>query len=133
MHRDMSGRQTVAVGPHQLAGILRRPAHPRGLVVFAHGAGSSHLSVRNASVAGTLNARGMATLLFDLLTPGEARDRDNLFEIPLLARRVEEAIGWVRAWPEFACLPVGLFGASTGAAAARIWRAAPWAGFARRS
>jgi pimeloyl-ACP methyl ester carboxylesterase len=90
----------------------------RGLVVFAHGSGSSRLSRRNMLVAHSLQARGLGTLLFDLLTLQEAEDRANVFDIDLLARRVLEALDAVHAGDRV--LPMGLFGASTGAAAALV-------------
>ncbi|HRD28070.1 MAG TPA: hypothetical protein PLO65_07205, partial [Caulobacter sp.] len=86
-------------------------------VIFAHGSGSSRLSPRNQEVAGSLCDAGLATLLFDLLTEEEADDRSNVFDIDLLAGRLVSAIDWARARPDLAALPVGLFGASTGAAA----------------
>jgi putative phosphoribosyl transferase len=95
-----------------------RPA--LGVVVFAHGSGSSRRSPRNRAVAGRLNAAGMATLLFDLLTPQEAGDRERVFDIPLLASRLAAGTGWLAGDAEVAHLPVGWFGASTGAAAA-LW------------
>ncbi|MDO9525573.1 MAG: dienelactone hydrolase family protein, partial [Gemmobacter sp.] len=87
---------------------------------FAHGSGSSRNSPRNRQVAGALQAAGLATLLFDLLTPEEAADRANVFCIPLLADRVCAALRWIGHQPGLAGLPVGLFGASTGAAAALV-------------
>lgn len=113
-------RRQVSVPPHGLAGDLRVPAAPRGLVLFAHGSGSSRLSPRNAAVAETLNAQGFATLLLDLLTPAEAQDRGNVFDIPLLAERVVEATLYLSGEPDVADLPLGLFGASTGAGAALL-------------
>lgn len=110
----------VAVGPGRGDGILRLPAGPRGLVIFAHGAGSSRLSPRNNLVAEQLAARGLASLLLDLLTEDEAASRANVFDIPLLGARMVEAIRWARAEPALAALPIGLFGASTGAAAALV-------------
>src|SRR5690606_33923826 len=85
-----------------------------------HGSGSSRLSPRNIAVADTLNAHGFATLLFDLLTHAEAQDRRNVFDIPLLADRVVQAALYVSGEPDVADLPLGLFGASTGAAAALL-------------
>ena len=102
----------------QLDGQLEVPAGAHGLVVFVHGSGSSRHSPRNRFVASALGAAGLATLLFDLLTPAEERERSNVFDIDLLAGRLVEVIGWVRDQPDLAGLPVGLFGASTGAAAA---------------
>jgi pimeloyl-ACP methyl ester carboxylesterase len=89
-----------------------------GLVVFAHGSGSGRRSPRNRYVAEELNRRGLATLLFDLLTENESFDRANVFDIRLLARRLGEALDWKAERDDLAGLPVGLFGASTGAAAA---------------
>ena len=113
-------KRFVEVGSKDLEGILRVPEDPVGLVVFAHGAGSSRLSPRNNFVAESFGRRGIATLLFDLLTEEEALDRNNVFDIPLLSERMVEAIGWARADPELSALPVGLFGSSTGAAAALV-------------
>lgn len=121
-----SGRQDreVVIPPVGLAGMLHLPAAADALVVFAHGSGSSRLSPRNRAVADALNARGMATLLFDLLTPREEADRANVFDIPKLAERLVDAIRWVETEPSVARLPLGLFGASTGAAAALVTAAA---------
>jgi predicted phosphoribosyltransferase/pimeloyl-ACP methyl ester carboxylesterase len=117
-------RRQIAVPPHGLVGDLSVPASPQGLVLFAHGSGSSRLSPRNVAVAETLNAHGFATLLFDLLTPAEAQDRGNVFDMPLLAERVVAAARQVRGEPDVADLPLGLFGASTGAGAALLAAAA---------
>jgi predicted phosphoribosyltransferase/predicted alpha/beta-hydrolase family hydrolase len=113
----------IPMGEIELPGELSFPATPRGVVVFAHGSGSSRLSPRNAFVARRLNEAGLGTLLFDLLSPSEAADRSLVFDIPLLAERLRLATGWLRSQPECAGLPVGYFGASTGAAAA-LWAAA---------
>jgi pimeloyl-ACP methyl ester carboxylesterase len=111
--------QEIAIEPRKLPGMLTVPDGAIGIVVFAHGSGSSRLSPRNQYVAKGLNAARLATLLFDLLLPDEAEDRRNVFDIPLLAGRLEEALDWLDNGPH-ASLPVGLFGASTGAAAALI-------------
>jgi putative phosphoribosyl transferase len=103
-----------------LPGTLTTPAAAHGVVVFAHGSGSSRLSSRNVAVARSLVDRGCATLLFDLLTDPEADDRRNVFDIDLLGRRVLAATGWLRQRPEIGALPIGYFGASTGAAAALV-------------
>lgn len=99
-------------------GILTVPEDAKGLVIFAHGSGSSRLSPRNNFVAGILQKSGLATLLLDLLTPEEEADRANVFDISLLATRLEEATGWIKENPEVKDLPIGYFGSSTGAAAA---------------
>ncbi len=117
----------VSIPPSGLPGLLAVPENPKGVVVFAHGSGSSRLSPRNRAVADSLRQAGLATLLFDLLTPVEARDRENVFDIPLLAARLEKAVRYVRERPATAGLPVGLFGASTGAAAALV-AAGSWPG-----
>lgn len=105
-----------------LEGRLDVPEHPIGVVVFAHGSGSSRHSPRNQHVARVLQDAGLATLLLDLLTAHEGRDRRRVFDIALLARRLVAAVAWVGDRPETSGLPVGLFGASTGAAAA-LWAA----------
>ena len=104
----------------ELPGRLTIPPQAVGLVVFAHGSGSSRFSPRNRQVASALNKGGLGTLLFDLLTSSEERDRDNVFNIELLAPRLGDAATWVRIKPEAAGLPVGYLGSSTGAAAA-LW------------
>ncbi len=105
-----------------LAGTLNLPDPAAGLVLFAHGSGSSRFSRRNRFVASVLVEAGLATLLFDLLSAAEGRiderDRSLRFDIPLLSRRLIGAIDWVGRQPELSGLPIGLFGASTGAAAA---------------
>ena len=106
-----------------LPGTLSVPAGATGVVVFAHGSGSSRLSPRNIAVARALNQAGLATLLFDLLTPDEARDRAQVFDIELLAMRLGSATRWLSHRRDLASLHVGYFGASTGAAAA-LWAAA---------
>jgi len=116
---------SVPIGTKQLPGTLAWPAHPRGLVVFAHGSGSSRLSPRNVMVARQLRTAGFATLLFDLLTPHEAADRTKVFDIQLLGDRLTLATAWLRVQPDVAGLPVGYFGASTGAAAALVAAADP--------
>ncbi|MGM0517861.1 MAG: dienelactone hydrolase family protein [Pseudomonadota bacterium] len=105
-----------------LPGILNQPAGAQGIVLFAHGSGSSRFSSRNRYVAEALNAGGLATLLFDLLTPRE-HEVDQVttefrFDIGLLTRRLAYAVDWVDGQPDIRDMPVGLFGASTGAAAA---------------
>ncbi len=101
-----------------LEGDLVTPSSPHGLVLFVHGSGSSRHSSRNRYVASILNQHGFSTLLFDLLTPQEDRDIAARFDIPRLARRLDAALQWARQQPTLRDLPCGLFGASTGAAAA---------------
>jgi dienelactone hydrolase len=127
-HRHVAGTgldEEVAIptGRWRLAGRIRVPDSASGLVVFAHGSGSSRHSPRNAFVAETLVDAGLGTLLFDLLTPEEERDRRNVFDVALLGSRLEAVASWLAEHPATASLPIGYFGASTGAAAA-LWAAA---------
>ena len=114
----------LLVGAVELAGDLAVPAGATGVVLFAHGTGSGRHSPRNRFVASALQHAGLATLLLDLLTgEEEAADRDRAelrFDIGLLARRLEGAMDWLDDDPRTAALPLGLFGASTGAAAALV-------------
>lgn len=111
-------REPLRIGPLALPGEWVRPPAARGQVVFVHGSGSSRLSPRNQQVAAVLNVHGLATLLFDLLTDAEADERSNVFDIALLAERVDQALAALDQREDSAVLPLGLFGASTGAAAA---------------
>ena len=103
-----------------LPGSLTLPIDANGIVVFAHGSGSSRLSTRNIHVAKILQRAGIGTLLFDLLTDIEAEDRSNVFDIQLLSLRLDSALDYLKSHSEWANLPVGLFGASTGAGAALV-------------
>lgn len=124
------GRQEADTPVHipienmNLQGDLRVPLNPLGVVIFVHGSGSSRFSPRNRFVAEELNKHGFATLLLDLLTEEEHRiDTETMefrFDIPLLASRSSLATRWVHGQPGLGRLPIGLFGASTGAAAALI-------------
>ncbi len=120
VERDVS----VQAGIITLDGILRVPPHAEGIVLFAHGSGSSRHSPRNRYVASVLAGRGLGTLLFDLLTreeePIDNVTRELRFNIPLLAGRLISATRWIEGLDETRGLPVGYFGASTGAAAALI-------------
>ena len=111
-------------GGHTLCADWSMPPEALGIVIFAHGSGSSRHSRRNKSVARYLNQRGMGTLLLDLLTPVEeqldAITRHLRFDIPLLAGRLADATRWVSDQPEAERMPIGYFGASTGAAAALV-------------
>lgn len=118
VHVDLPGNDT------RLEGDLAVPERAGGIVLFAHGSGSSRASPRNRSVAWYLNGIGLATMLVDLLTPDEERvdvqTAKLRFDIPLLARRLVGVARWLGDQPRTAALPLGLFGASTGAAAALI-------------
>jgi putative phosphoribosyl transferase len=115
---------SVPAGDVRLAGDLAVPAGARGVVLFAHGSGSGRHSPRNRQVAAALGRAGLATLLLDLLTEQEEvvdRDRAELrFDIALLTGRLVAAIDWLAEEPRTRALPIGLFGASTGAAAALV-------------
>ena len=117
---DAARTASIALRPHGLEGALHCPPAARGVVAFAHGSGSGRLSPRNRMVADRLVRAGLATLLFDLLTDAEAADRRNVFDIPLLADRLGEAMQALADHPVTAGLPIGLFGSSTGAAAALV-------------
>jgi pimeloyl-ACP methyl ester carboxylesterase len=108
----------MMIGAQGLPCDVSIPENAAGVVIFAHGSGSSRMSPRNRRVAHALNQARLATLLFDLLTPDEAEDRSNVFNIELLSQRVGEAVKAVRENKDLQGLKIGLFGASTGAAAA---------------
>ena len=114
----------IDIGTAALDADLRIPALAAGLVIFAHGSGSSRFSRRNRAVAATLEASGFATLLLDLLTPDEEsvdeRTREYRFDVDLLGQRVIAAADWARTQPRIGRAGVAFFGASTGAAAALI-------------
>ncbi|MGK5445272.1 dienelactone hydrolase family protein, partial [Micromonospora sp. URMC 105] len=115
---------TIAVADAGLPADVSVPEGANGVVLFAHGSGSSRHSPRNVAVAGVLQDRGLATVLVDLLTPEEdavdARTAELRFDIGLLAGRLAGIVDWLGAEPQLGRLPVGLFGASTGAAAALV-------------
>ena len=121
-HTEQSMEVTVQAGKVTLDGNLSVPVNPKGLVVFAHGSGSSRFSSRNRYVAEVLNKGGLATLLFDLLTAEEhaidVRTRELRFDIDLLSERMVATVDWLGVESTVADLSIGLFGASTGAAAA---------------
>jgi putative phosphoribosyl transferase len=108
----------IPSGQLEIEGVLEVPAHAIGMVVFAHGSGSSRFSPRNNYVAGELHHARIGTLLLDLLTPGEDMQYSTRFNVSLLAERLASAVEWVQGQPGKKPLRVGLFGASTGAAAA---------------
>lgn len=115
-----SGAWTLRIPPVGLEGALTLPEAARGIVLFAHGSGSGRHSPRNRHVAAGLQVAGLGTLLFDLLTEDEAADRARVFDIPLLAERVTAAAEFLHGFEPAAGMPLGLFGASTGAAAALV-------------
>ncbi|MEX2199234.1 MAG: alpha/beta hydrolase [Burkholderiales bacterium] len=119
---------SIPAGAVTLDGVLELPAKPQGVVVFSHGSGSGRHSPRNRFVASELEQAGFGTLLLDLLTTEEDEDYDNRFDIPLLTERLGEAVRFVERDARTRELPVGLFGASTGAASAlRVAAAMPHA------
>ncbi|MFF5176551.1 dienelactone hydrolase family protein [Micromonospora sp. NPDC000316] len=121
---EQSNTVTIPVGDAQLPADLLLPAQPLGVVLFAHGSGSSRHSPRNVAVARTLNGRGLGTVLVDLLTPDEdevdARTAELRFDIGLLASRLAGIVDWLAVERPAGDAPIGLFGASTGAAAALV-------------
>ena len=128
MTTQLDYEQSVLVSSLGLEGSLGLPRdRPKGLVIFAHGSGSSRSSPRNTYVAKALRQAGLATLLFDLLTEREAADRANVFDIPLLAERLAAATEWARSFEPTHLLPVHYF---TGAAAALVAAAQPNIGVA---
>jgi putative phosphoribosyl transferase len=118
----------IPVDQAHVEGLLALPAAPIGVVLFAHGSGSSRHSPRNNYVAGVLHAHGVGTLLLDLLTPEEDRDYRARFDIALLTQRLRAAARWLGRQPLTRALPMGYFGASTGAAAALMAAAAQGSG-----
>ncbi len=124
MGADGGGEVIIPAGDAVLPGDLRLPPAPRGVVLFAHGSGSSRFSPRNRFVAEALREAELGTLLMDLLTPDEEREDLRTaalrFDVRLLGRRLVAAVDWLRTDPRTSRLPVGTFGASTGAAAALI-------------
>jgi len=115
---DQPASREVRIPPADVVGDLLIPPAAVGLVLFAHGSGSSRFSARNRQVAAALQQRSMGTLLLDLLLPDEEADRRAVFDIGRLAERLLAATRWAEADPELAKLPLGYFGASTGAGAA---------------
>jgi len=109
---------SIPAGPLRLEGMLELPAAPRGVVAFSHGSGSGRKSPRNRFVAGELREAGLGTLLLDLLTPDEDLDREKRFDIALLTARLADAVRFLAGHQATRALPIGLFGASTGAASA---------------
>src|SRR5436305_9321279 len=125
MNSPIDDLDEISIEPRGLKGLLGIPPEAHGLVIFAHGSGSGRLSPRNNYVARALRRAGLATLLVDLLTPAEELDRNNVFDIPLLAERLWAATDWARKDERTADLLVGYVGASTGAGAALVAAARP--------
>jgi pimeloyl-ACP methyl ester carboxylesterase len=124
MHNALADAVVIPVHGGEIAADLRRPDRALGLVIFAHGSGSSRFSSRNRAVADYLDHHRFATLLLDLLTPAEERvdlhTAQHRFDIALLSERVVQATDWAGGHQDLRALPIGYFGASTGAAAALI-------------
>lgn len=118
--KDMQREVEISSRRRRLNGILRVPPAAKGVVAFAHGSGSGRFSPRNQFVARELEKGGLATLLLDLLEEEEAEDRAKVFDIELLAERLQSAADWLSWEPETSALPLGYFGASTGAGAALV-------------
>lgn len=118
--QGMERQVVIPCGGKRLRGILSTPTNPAGVVAFAHGSGSGRFSPRNQFVARVLQQAALATLLLDLLEEEEAEDRNNVFDIGLLANRLQSAADWLRQEPATGALPLGYFGASTGAGAALV-------------
>ena len=110
----------IPCGHRHVLGNLRIPPQVRGIVIFAHGSGSGRFSPRNQFVARVLEHSGLATLLIDLLEEDEASDREKVFDISLLAERLQSAANWVLRQPDLKSMKLGYFGASTGAGAALV-------------
>lgn len=118
MTGKVSTLESIPVGAVQVEGMLELPDNVQSIVLFAHGSGSSRHSKRNTYVARVLQQNGIGTLLMDLLTPEEDAFYPNRFDIPLLTHRLQAATSWIKNDPRTSHLPIGYFGASTGAAAA---------------
>jgi putative phosphoribosyl transferase len=118
--KRMERQVEIPAGRRRLRGILRIPPGAEGVVAFAHGSGSGRFSPRNQFVASVLEEGGLATLLLDLLEEEEAEDREKVFDIELVAERLESAADWLSQEPETNALRRGYFGASTGAGAALV-------------
>lgn len=120
MTNSINSLEKIPVDGAELDGKLTIPDNAEGLVVFAHGTGSSRISPRNNYLAETFRKRGSGTLLLDLLTEEEDQTRENRFDIPLLVKRLVSVTDWIKNRPEIGDLSLGYFGASTGAAAALL-------------
>jgi putative phosphoribosyl transferase len=118
--KRMEREVEILAGRRRLRGILRVPPDAKGVIAFAHGSGSGRFSPRNQFVARVLEEGGLATLLLDLLEEDEAEDRTKVFDIELLAERLQSAANWLIQEPQTRALRLGYFGASTGAGAALV-------------
>ena len=118
--KDIERQVEIPSGERRLSGILHVPPEARGVVAFAHGSGSGRFSPRNQFVARLLQEAGLATLLLDLLEESESEDRRKVFDIRLLAERLQSAADWLKQESATRALRLGYFGASTGAGAALV-------------
>ena len=120
MTREIQRQVEIPSGKRRLSGVMHVPTDARGVVAFAHGSGSGRFSPRNQFVAGLLDEAGLATLLLDLLEEAESEDQRKVFDIKLLAERLQSAADWLKREPATKALRLGYFGASTGAGAALV-------------
>ena len=120
MTREIQRQVEIPSGKRRLSGVMHVPTDARGVVAFAHGSGSGRFSPRNQFVAGVLDEAGLATLLLDLLEEAESDDQRKVFDIKLLAERLQSAADWLKREPATKALRLGYFGASTGAGAALV-------------
>ena len=120
MTREIQRQVEIPSGKRRLSGVMHVPTDARGVVAFAHGSGSGRFSPRNQFVAGVLDEAGLATLLLDLLEEAESEDKRKVFDIKLLAERLQSAADWLKREPATKALRLGYFGASTGAGAALV-------------
>ena len=120
MTREIQRQVEIPSGKRRLSGVMHVPTDARGIVAFAHGSGSGRFSPRNQFVAGVLEEAGLATLLLDLLEEAESEDQRKVFDIKLLAERLQSAADWLKREPATTTLRLGYFGASTGAGAALV-------------
>jgi len=120
MTREIQRQVEIPSGKRRLSGVMHVPTDARGVVAFAHGSGSGRFSPRNQFVAGVLDEAGLATLLLDLLEEAESEDQRKVFDIKLLAERLQSAADWLKREPATKALRLGYFGASTGAGAALV-------------
>ncbi len=112
--------ETVTIGATKLPGELKLLSHMDGVVIFTHGSSRSLYCSRNQFMVRAMQSHGLGTLLFDLLTEQEAQNKQNTYDIAAMSSRVTDAVRWLGKWPGIEAIPIGLFGADTGAAAALV-------------